>query len=121
MLKRSLVIAALGTAVAGMTFATRAEAADPVLGALIGSSIASNRYYDDRYYDRGYYAPRYDGYYAPAAPVYYSAPYYAPAPAFGATIVYNSGPSYRYRDHRYRDHRRRDGRRDYRRHDRGWR
>ena len=44
---------------------------------------------------------RYGGYYAPAAPVYYSAPYYAPA--FGATIVYNSGPSYRYRDHRYYD------------------
>lgn len=61
------------------------------------------------------------GYYAPAAPVYYSAPYYAPAPAFGATIVYNSGPSYRYRDQRYRDHRWRDGRRDYRRHDRHWR
>ncbi|HET7730336.1 MAG TPA: YMGG-like glycine zipper-containing protein [Usitatibacter sp.] len=147
MLKKSLVIATLATAAAGMTLATKADAADPVLGALIGggigaaighdanrhhgaavggvvgaligSSIAadSNRYYGPRYYDepyygyydRGYYAPPSYGYYAPAAPVYYSAPYYAP-PAFGATIVYNSGPSYRYRDHRH-----------YHRGDRHWR
>lgn len=155
MLKKSLVIATLATAMAGMTFATKADAADPVLGALIGggigaaighdanrhhgaavggvvgaligSSIAadSNRYYGSRhyeepyydrgyydrgyydrgYYDRGYYAPPSYGYYAPAAPVYYPAPYYpAPyyaPPAFGATIVYSSGSSYRYRDHRH--------------------
>lgn len=155
MLKKSLVIATLATAAAGMTFTTKADAADPVLGALIGggigaaighdanrhhgaavggvvgaligSSIAadSNRYYgsryydepyyDRRYYDRGYYAPP-SYYYAPAAPVYYSAPYYAP-PAFGATIVYSSGPSYRYRDHRH--HYRGD--RHYYRGDRYWR
>lgn len=41
MLKRSLVIATLGTAVAGMTFATRAEAADSVLGTLVGGGIGA--------------------------------------------------------------------------------
>ena len=140
MLKKTLVIATLGTAVAGMSFAGKANAADPVLGALIGggigaaighdvnrhhggavggvvgaligSSIAadSNRYYyGDRYYDDRYYAPAYGAYYAPP-PVYY-----APAPAYyspyGATIVYSSGPSYRYRSGGYRDHRWHDGRR----------
>ena len=131
MLKKSLVIATLGAAVASLSFAGKADAADPVLGALIGggigaaighdvnrhhggavggvvgaiigSSIAadSNRYYGDRYYDDGYYAPSYGAYYAPP-PVYYAPPpaYYAP---YGATIVYSSGPSYRYR-HGYRDH-----------------
>lgn len=154
MLKKTVVIATLGAAVAGMGFASRADAADPVLGALIGggigaaighdsnrrhggavggvvgaligSSIASssnhyyggryyddrysdNRYYDNRYYDNRYYepAPAYRAYYAPE-PVYYApAPAYY-APTFGTTIVYSSGPSYRYR-HGYRDHHWHDG------------
>ena len=131
MLKKTLVIATLGTAVASMSFAGKADAADPVLGALIGggigaaighdvnrhhggavggvvgaiigSSIAadSNRYYGERYYNDRYYAPSYGAYYAPP-PVYYAPPPAYYAP-YGATIVYSGGPSYRYR-HGYRDH-----------------
>lgn len=110
-LKKPLVIATLAATVALGTLSTKANAGDPVLGALIGggigaaighdinrhnggavggvlgaivgSSIAadSGRYYDRGYYDRGYYAPR--AYYEPA-PVYYEpAPvYYSPAPVY---------------------------------------
>ena len=69
---------------------------------------SGERYYDDRYDDRGSYGERY---YAPApsyayAPSYGHAPYYAPA--YGASIVFSSGPSYRDYGHRrhFRDHRR---------------
>ena len=64
----------------------------------------------------GYYAPGYSSY--GPAPAYagsgYYAPQYAPAPVYGygyaapvypaATIVYSSGPSYRY-GHRHYNHR----------------
>ena len=131
MLKKSLVIATLAAEVASASFAGKAQEADPILGALIGggigaaighdvnrhnggavggvvgaiigSSIAadSNRYYgyDDRYYGDRYYAPPAYGYYAPP-PVYYAPPAYS--------VVYSSGPSYRYRSG-YRDHRWHDG------------
>lgn len=142
-LKKSLLIASLGAAVALAGLSTKASAADPVLGALIGGGIGaaighnthhrdgaavggvlgaiigsgiaadSNRYYDDR----AYYDDRYygGGYYAPSYGYYTPARpyYYAPAPR--ATIVYSSGPTYRHRP--YRDYRWRDDRR----YDRHWR
>ena len=112
MFKKPLLIASLGAAVALAGLSTRAEAADPVLGALIGggigaaighnanhhggaavggvigavvgSSIAasSNYYASGPYYGDRYYAP------APAAPVYYEpAPvYYEPAPVYAAPV-----------------------------------
>ena len=83
-----------------------------VLGAMIGTGIASSsNYYGDPYYGgsgnyggSGYYgAPSY----APAPGYAYAPPpaYYA-APPVGATIVYSSGPRY-YHRHRpyYRGHR----------------
>jgi hypothetical protein len=139
-LKKPLVIATVAAAVAMGTLSTKASAGDPILGALIGggigaaighnshsrhgtavggvlgaivgSSIASTHggYYDRGYYDSGYgygYAPR--TYYAPA-------PVYA-APVYGTSIVYSSGPSYRYGPRHYSRH----DRRDYRRGDRHWR
>src|ERR1700693_5785473 len=107
MLKKPLMIAPVAPAVATATISTEAAAGDPLLGALIGggigaavghghgrdggvvggvlgaivgSGIAANSggYYDRvgrRYYD--------DGYYAPAAPVYYG-PAYGPAYYGGA-------------------------------------
>ena len=107
-LKKPLIIASLGAAVAFAGLSTKAEAADPiigaligggigaaigdsthhrngaavggVIGALIGSSIAhdSNRYYGDRYYGDRYYDDRYYD-------NRYYAPrgYYAPAPVYG--------------------------------------
>ena len=111
-LKKPLIIASLGAAVALAGLSTKAEAADPILGALIGggigaaigdsthhrngaavggvigaligSSVAhdSNRYYDDRYYGGGYS----DRYYAPRG-------YYAPAaPVYG--YGYGYAPAY---------------------------
>src|SRR5947209_16881878 len=89
-LKKPLIIATLGAAVALAGISTRAEAGDPVLGALLGGGIGAaighdvNRHggaavggvlgavigssiaADSGYYDRGYYN---GGYYAPA-PVY---------------------------------------------------
>lgn len=140
MLKKTLVIATLGTAVAGMTFVTQADAADPVLGALIGggigaaighdanrhhgaavggvvgaligSSIASssNGYY---YGDRYYDARYYDrGYYAPPSYGYYApaAPVYYSAPYYAPPAF---GATIVYDggpSYRYRDHRYRDHR-----------
>jgi hypothetical protein len=124
MLNRPLVVATITAALAVATVSTRAEAGDPVLGALIGggigaaighgingrhggvaggvvgaivgSSIAAN---SSGYYDNGYYAPA-PRYYA-SAPVYYSAPapvYYAPSPVYyGPSVVVSSGPYYGYR------------------------
>lgn len=145
-LKKPLIIATLGAAVALAGVATKAEAADPVLGALIGggigaaigdsshhrngaavggvlgaiigSSIAadSNRYYDDRYYGGGRYYD--DRYYAPRG-------YYAPAPVYGygyAPVVPAYGATIVYNSGpSYRGHRHRqwDERRYYR--DRHWR
>ena len=128
-LKKPLMIATLTAAVALGAVAQKAEAADPVLGALIGggigaaighnanhhngaavggvigavigSSIAadSNRYYGGGYYNEPAYGDRY---YAPA-PRY---GYYAPPPAYYAppvSIVYSTGPRYGYRyGHGYR-------------------
>jgi hypothetical protein len=128
MLKKPLMIATLVAAMATATISTEAAAGDPLLGALIGggigaavghghgrdggvvggvvgalvgSSIAAN---SGPYY--GGYGPRYydDGYYAPAAPVYYG-PAYGPAYYGGATIVYRSGPGYAYRGRDWRDRR----------------
>ncbi len=131
-LKKPLLIASLSAALALGAVSTRANAADPILGALIGggigaaighdinrhnggavggvlgavigSSIAAdaNRY---GYYDDRYYGDRY---YAPAPSYGYYAPppaYYAP-PVIGATVVYSSGPRYYGHRHYYRDHRR---------------
>ena len=137
MLKKTLAIATLGTAVAALSFAGKADAADPVLGALIGGGIGAaighdvNRHHggavggvvgaligssiaadSNRYYAGDRYYD--DGYYAPSYGAYYAPPpvYYAPPPAYyapyGAPIVYSSGPAYRYRGG-YRDHRWRDG------------
>ena len=127
--KKPLLIATLGTAVALAGISTRAEAGDPVLGALlgggigaaighdvnrhggaavggvlgavIGSSIAADSGYGPGYYGNGYYD---SGYYAPA-PVYAAPVYAAPVyPAFGATYVYRDAPRYRYYDdRRYHD------------------
>ena len=136
--KKPLVIATLAASVAMVAVSTKAEAGDPLLGALIGGGIgaaighnvnhhgggavggvvgalvgssiaASSGYYDRGYYGAGYApAPSY-GY----APRYYSpAPvYYAPAPVYGTAIVYSSGPSYRYRHYDRHNHR---GHRHYR-------
>src|SRR5689334_11209124 len=106
MLKKPLVIATLATAVGLAAISTKAEAGDPVLGALIGggigaaighsanghngaavggvvgalagASIAAN---SGPYYGDGYYGG--DPYYAPAPAYYPPAPaYYPPAPAY---------------------------------------
>ena len=141
MLKKTVVIATLGAAVASMGFASRAEAADPVLGALIGggigaaighdanrrhggavggvvgaligSSIASssNHYYGDRYYDDRYYDNRY---YAPA-PAYGS--YYAPAPVYYAPAPAYYAPSFNIVYSSGPSYRHRHGYRDHRWHD----
>ena len=139
--KKPLLIATLTAAVAMAAVTTKAQAADPVLGALIGggigaaighdvnrhngaavggvlgaivgSSIASSSgYYDRDYYNGGYAT----NYYAPG---YYSPGYYAaPAPVYSYAPVYPSyGVSYVYRDTpRYRGHyyTRHDGRYDRR-------
>ena len=121
MLKKSLVIAVLGTAVAAGTLSTTASAqGDPVLGALIGggigaaighsvngnngawvggavgaltgASIAAN---SGDYYGGGrYYGPT-PAYVAPA-PAYYgpAVTYYPPAPAYYAPVVYRARPVY---------------------------
>lgn len=124
-LKKPLVIATLAAAVTLGAVSQKAEAADPVLGALIGggigaaighdvnrhhgaavggvigavigSSIAasSNDYYGDRYYSP---APTYGS--APAygyapAPVYSYAAPVYVRPAYG-TVVYRSAPRYVY-------------------------
>ena len=133
---KPLLIATLGTAVALAGISTKAEAGDPVLGALIGGGIGAAIGHDVNHHggaavggvigavlgssiaaQSGYYGsgPGYydNGYYAPA-PVY-SAPVYAPVyaapvyPTYGATYVYRDGPRYDHR--RYYAHR---DRRDYR-------
>lgn len=138
-LKKPLLIATLGTAVALAGLSTQAQAADPLLGALLGGGIGAAIGHDinrhgggavggvlgavigssiaadsNDYYGPGYSSGYYDGgYYAPA-PVY-AAPVY---PAFGATYVYDSGPRYGYRGHDrryYGRHEVRDGRWDHRR------
>jgi hypothetical protein len=148
-LKKPLLIASLAATVAMAAVSTKAEAGDPVLGALIGggigaaighdvnrhggaavggllgavvgSSIASSSgYYDRGYYDRGYYDSGYYGSrYYAPAPVYYGAPVYS-APVYPSYgVTYVYRDGGRYRDHGYRDHRR-DWRHD--RHDgRSWR
>jgi hypothetical protein len=126
-LKKPLIIATLGAAVALAGLSTKAQAADPligaligggigaaigdsthhrngaavggVIGALVGSSIAhdSNRYYYD---DR--YAYGGDRYYYEPRRYYAPAPVYGYAPAYpvygGATIVYSSGSRHRHWD-----------------------
>ena len=114
MFKKPLLIASLGAVVALAGLSTKAEAADPVLGALIGGGIGAAIGHDvnhhggaavggvigavvgssiaasSNYYAAGpYYAP------APAAPVYYEpAPVYAAPVYVGPTVVYRSGPVY---------------------------
>lgn len=121
----ALIGGGIGAAIGNSSNRHHGGAVGGLIGAVIGSSIAadSNRYYGGRYDDRGYsgeryYDDRYDDrgsygerYYAPApsyayAPSYGYAPYYAPA--YGASIVFSSGPSYRDYGHRRhsRDHRR---------------
>jgi len=142
LLRKPLFAVTFATVVAAAALSPKAQAADPLLGALIGggigaaighdvnrhhgaavggvlgavigSSIAadSNRYYDDR----GYYDRGYydRGYYGRGyyAPSYGYA-YVAPAPVYyGPTVVYRSYPSYRH--HHYRPYRHWDG-------DRRWR
>jgi hypothetical protein len=131
--KKPLLIATLGTAIALAGISTRAEAGDPVVGALlgggigaaighdvnhhggaavggilgavIGSSIASSSGYGPGYYDNGYYAN---------APVYAAPVYAAPVyPAYGATYVYRDGPRY---GHRYYNDRHYVARNDWRDH-----
>jgi hypothetical protein len=110
-LKKPLLIASLSAALALGAVSTKANAADPVLGALIGggigaaighdvnrhggaavggvigavvgSSIAqSSNYYNDGYYGDRYYAPAPSyGYYSAPAPAY---GYVAPPPAYYA-------------------------------------
>lgn len=137
-LKKPLLIATLAASVAMAAVSTKAEAGDPVLGALIGggigaaighdvnrhggaavggvlgaivgSSIASDRYYGNGYYaGPSYYSgPRYY-----SGPSYYSAPVYAPS--YYAPAYPSYGVTYVYRDGpRYRDHHRRDWRDDRR-------
>lgn len=132
-LKKPLLIATLGTALALAGISTKANAGDPlvgaligggigaaighdvnrhgggavggVIGAVIGSSIAADSgYYGGRgYYDSGYYAP---------APVYstpvYAEPVYA-EPVYAAPVYPAFGATYVYRDGpRYYDHHRWD-------------
>jgi hypothetical protein len=133
MLKKPLVIATLATAVGLAAISTKAEAGDPVLGALIGggigaaighsanghngaavggvlgaivgSSVAAN---SGPYYGDGYYGG--DPYYAPAPAYYPPAPaYYPPAPvyyepAYAAPSVGVVFSSYPHYDHRYVRH-----------------
>ena len=140
-LKKPLLIATLTATVAMAAVSTKAEAGDPVLGALIGGGIGAAIGHDvnrhggaavggvlgaivgssiaadsGRYYDRGYGyydgGPRY--YSGPAYGASYYAPsYYAPAyPSYGVTYVYRDGPRYRNWDRGYR----RDWRDDRRHH-----
>ena len=112
-LKKPLLIASLSAAVALGAVSTKANAADPVLGALIGGGIGAAIGHDINHHNGGaagavvgalvgssiaassnYYN---DGYYGPAAPAYgYSAPApaygYAPAPSYG----YYAPPPYYY-------------------------
>ena len=134
MLKKSLVIATLGTAVASMSFAGKADAADPVLGALVGGGIGAAIGHQVNHHNgaavggvlgavvgssiaasSNYYG---DPYYAPSAP--YAAPAYGayPAPAYGYyappppvyyappaySVVYSSGPYYGHGRHGHHGH-----------------
>src|SRR6266478_10046653 len=116
MLKKTLVIGTIATAVAAATLPTPASAGDPVLGALVGggigaaighgvngrngawvggtigaltgASIAANSgYYNGGYDNGGYYGP--PATYSAPAPVYYggSATYYSPPPVYYAPPV----------------------------------
>ena len=126
MLKKPLIVATAAAVVAMATVSTKAEAGDPVLGALVGgvfgaaignsvnhhngaavggaigaitgASIAANS--GPYYYGEPAPAPYYGG------PAYGPASAPAPAPVYGygyaapvypaATIVYSSGPSHPY-------------------------
>jgi hypothetical protein len=132
LLRKPLLAITAATVVAAAALSPKAEAADPLLGALIGGGIGaaighganhhngaavggaigaivgagiaaeSNRYYGDPYYGPGYYAP--------PAPSYGYAPPPAPAyyaPAYVApSIVIGYSSSYPYRHHHYSGHRR---------------
>ena len=106
-LKKPLLIASLSAAVALGAVSTKANAADPVLGALIGGGIGAAIGHDINRHNGGaagavvgavigssiaassnYYN---DGYYGPAAPAY---GYAAPAPSYGYS--YAPAPSYGY-------------------------
>ena len=118
MLKKTLIIATLGTALAAGTLSTSASAqGDPLLGALIGGGIGAAIGHSVNgvhgawaggaigavtgaaiagapYNGGGYYGPP-GAYVAPApAPAYYGpAPYYRPAPAYYAPpVVYPPRP-----------------------------
>jgi hypothetical protein len=141
LLRKPLFIATFATVVAAAALSPKAQAADPLLGALIGGGIGaaighdvngrhgtaagaaigavlgsaiaadSNRY---SYGDR-YYGDRYYDdryYYAPApAPVYYGPAYY-PAPAYyGPTVTYTYSS---YPRHYSRPYRHWDGHRHWR-------
>ncbi len=119
MLKKTLMVATLGTALAAGTLSTTVSAqGDPLLGALVGggigaaighsvnghngawvggavgalagASIAANSGYYGGYYGPGHGAPA-PAYYAPAAPYYYN-----PAPVYVAppVVVYRPRPVY---------------------------
>src|SRR5690348_9496865 len=100
-LQKPLLIASLSAAVALGAVSTKANAADPVLGALIGGGIGAAIGHDINHHNGGaagavvgalvgssiaassnYYN---DGYYGLAAPAYGPAPGYgyAPAPSYG--------------------------------------
>lgn len=120
MLKRTLVIGTLATAMATATLSPPASAGDPFLGGLVGAGIgaaighsvngrdgawvggalgavtgasiaANSGYYGDGYYGGGYAAPV-SAYYG-AAPAYYAPPrVYAPRRVFVRPPVYVAPP-----------------------------
>jgi hypothetical protein len=127
-MRKPLIVATTAALVAMATVSTKAEAGDPVLGALVGGlfgaavghsvnhhngaavggaigaiagagiAASSDGYY---YGGSGYYGPGYAPQYAPVPAPVYGYGYAAPVyPA--ATIVYRSGPTYRnHRGHRH--------------------
>ena len=142
MSKKPLIIATTAALVALATVSTKAEAGDPLLGALVGgvfgAAIGNSVHHHNGAAVGGAIgaiagasiAANSDPYYYGAPAPYYSAPRYyqpAPAPVYGygygyaapvypaATIVYSSGPSYRYRGHGHGHRGHRDG------YDRRWR